>query len=463
MLPVAACHCSLAATMSPTELKPQPDTSSAGRPSRLSAPTVLVLIVSGAVGFAIMGDSLLYAILPLAAGQLALSPQQVGILLSANRLIRLFSNTWLGAIFARFGPYRAFVISAILGVLTTVLYGFKFGFIVFLLARIGWGVSWSGLRQGTYQSIWTGDRADAGRLMGLKWGVVRGGSAISALIGGFLFDHFGFQITVWTIAALSAVSIPIAFGLSWPASASPQHEDNQANTTADSPDVGQKQAKNARRRDHEILGGWTEALSDPLQRSILLVGFFKLLLNSILVATASVFLADRFASFSGGFLLGLQVGALAGIVLGTRWFSDLFLGAAMGALADLVGRMRLTIVLVFLLCLGLTLMLAAQNNMSFIALLAVLIVSTGVNVVLDAYANQAALVTHRPQMFVATYATASDLGSAVGPLFAFWLVASVGFAPVYGIAALLVVLTLLHLVSLDARHAKQQAPVTGGL
>lgn len=445
--------------MSRTELKPQSDTSSVDRPSRLSPPTVLVLIVSGAVGFAIMGDSLLYAILPLAAGQLALSPQQVGILLSANRLIRLFSNTWLGAIFARFGPYRAFVISAILGVLTTVLYGFKFGFIVFLLARIGWGVSWSGLRQGTYQSIWTGDRADAGRLMGLKWGIVRGGSAISALVGGFLFDHFGFQITVWTIAALSAVSIPIAFGLSWPASASPQHEDNQANAEADSLDVNQKQTKSGRRRDHEILGGWSEALSDPLQRSILLVGFFKLLLNSILVATASVFLADRFGSFSGGFLLGLQVGALAGIVLGTRWFSDLFLGAAMGALADLVGRMRLTIVLVFLLCLGLTLMLIAQNNMAFVALLAVLIVSTGVNVVLDAYANQAALATHHPQMFVATYATASDLGSAVGPLFAFWLVASVGFAPVYGAAALLVVLTLMYLVKLDARDAKQQAPM----
>ena len=102
-------------------------------------------------------------------------------------------------------------------------------------------------------------------------------------------------------------------------------------------------------------------------------------------------------------------------MLGTRWFSDLFLGAAMGALADLVGRIRLSLVLVFLLCLGLTLMLTVQNNMSFVALLAVLIVSTGVNVVLDAYANQAALMTHHPQMFVATYATASDLGLRGGP------------------------------------------------
>lgn len=448
--------------MSRTELKPKPDPPSVGRSSLLSSPTALVVVVSGSVAFAIMGDSLLYAILPLAARQLALSPQQVGLLLSANRLIRLFSNTWLGAIFARFGPDRSFVISAILGVLTTAIYGFKLGFVVFLLARIGWGISWSGLRQGTFQSIWAGDKASAGRLMGVMWGVVRGGSAISALLGGFLYDHFGFQTTVWMIAGLSALSIPIAFGLSWPASASPHFEEEQTTPSADSPESRRKQAKNTDRSDHEILGGWIEALSDPLQRSILLVGFFKLLLNSTLVATASVFLADRFESFTGGFLLGLQVGALSGLVLGTRWFSDLFLGAAMGALADLVGRIRLAIVLVVLLCLGLALMLTVQNNMSFVALLAVLIVSTGVNVVLDAYANQAALATHRPQMFVATYATASDLGSAVGPLFAFSLVASVGFAPVYGIAALLVVLTLLYLVMLDARYTKLQTQVSAG-
>ncbi len=460
---MAACTVSLAVAMPKTDLKPPPDPSTQDRPSRLAPSTALVLVVSGAVGFAIMGDSLLYAILPLAAGHLALSPQQVGLLLSANRLIRLFSNTWLGAIFARFGPYRAFVVSAILGVLTTALYGFELGFVIFLLARIGWGVAWSGLRQGTYQSIWAGDRADAGRLMGVMWGVVRGGSAISALLGGFLFDHFGFQTTVWTIAALSALAIPIAFGLSWPASASPHYEEEQSSERATSPASSSPSELKSNRKEHEILGGWIEALSNPLQRSVLLVGFFKLLLNSILVATASVFLADRFQSYSGGFLLGLQVGALAGIVLGTRWFSDLFLGAAMGALADLVGRIRLALVLVFLLCLGLTLMLIIPSNLSFVALLAVLIVSTGVNVVLDAYANQAALVTHHPQLFVGAYATASDLGSAVGPLFAFWLVASVGFAPVYAVAALLVVLTLLNLVMLDARHARLQSQVSEGL
>lgn len=428
---------------------------------RISPATALVSVVSGAVGFAIMGDSLLYAILPLARGELGLSPQQVGLLLSANRLVRLFSNSWLSAIFARFGPYRAFVISSILGVLTTAAYGLKFGFIVLLLARIGWGISWSGLRQGTFQSIWAGDQANAGRLMGLMWGLVRGGSAFSAVVGGFLFDHFGFQTTVLSIAAYSSLAIPIAFALSWPASASPQIEDEPSDVNSDS--HSESDSRDGVKEEHgfEILSGWKESLSNPLQRSVLLVGFFKLLLNSILVATASIFLADRFGTQTGSVLLGLQVGALSGIVLGTRWFSDLFLGAVMGTLSDLFGRIRLTLILVFLLCLGLALAVTLPSTLALVAFLAVLIVSTGVNVVLDTYANQAALTTHHPQLFVGAYATASDLGSAVGPLLVFGLVVSIGFAPVYGVSALLVVLTVLNLILLDARQAKSATLVQG--
>lgn len=398
----------------------------------------LVVAVSGTVAFAIMGDSLLYGILPLAAEDLGLLPQQVGLLLSANRLIRLLSNTWLSTLFARFGPYRTFVVSAILGVLTTAVYGLGWGFLMLLMARMAWGVSWSGLRQGSYQAIWAGAGSAAGRLMGLMWGVVRGGSAVSVLLGGFLFDRYGYQVTVWTIAAISTLAIPIALRLSWPAGAQ----------------IGKPVSQPAQ----NMLQGWQEALSDPLQRTVLLVGFFKLLLNAILIATASLFLAERFGDQAGGVLLGLEVGALTGIVLATRWFSDLFLGAVMGALADRIGRIRLSVLLILLLCLGLAVMLWTTASLSILALLGVLITSTGVNVILDAYANQLALGTAQPELFVGAYTTASDLGSALGPLLAFTLVTAVGFAPVYGVAALLVLITVLYLVVLDTRAGRRPNP-----
>ena len=398
----------------------------------------LVVAVSGTVAFAIMGDSLLYGILPLAAEDLGLLPQQVGLLLSANRLIRLLSNTWLSTLFARFGPYRTFVVSAILGVLTTAVYGLGWGFLMLLMARMAWGISWSGLRQGSYQAIWAGAGSAAGRLMGLMWGVVRGGSAVSVLLGGFLFDRYGYQVTVWTIAAISTLAIPIALRLSWPAGAQ----------------IGKPVSQPAQ----NMLQGWQEALSDPLQRTVLLVGFFKLLLNAILIATASLFLAERFGNQAGGVLLGLEVGALSGIVLATRWFSDLFLGAVMGALSDRIGRIRLPVLLILLLCLGLAVMLWTTASLSILALLGVLITSTGVNVILDAYANQLALGTAQPELFVGAYTTASDLGSALGPLLAFTLVTAVGFAPVYGVAALLVLVAVLYLVVLDTRAGRRPNP-----
>ena len=96
-------HCIPATTMSPIEPHSRSESPSTIPTQQKPSPTALVLAVSGAVAFAIMGDSLLYAILPLAAGSLGLSPRHVGLLLSANRLIRLFSNTWLSALFARFG------------------------------------------------------------------------------------------------------------------------------------------------------------------------------------------------------------------------------------------------------------------------------------------------------------------------------------------------------------------------
>lgn len=437
--------------MSPSELELNKSRSADQTSGKGSSATGLVLSVSGVVALAIMGDSLLYAILPLSAGELGIGPFQVGLLLSANRLIRLLSNTWLGMLFVRIGPYRAFLYSSILGVLSTATYGLGWGFVVFLTARMAWGISWSGLRQGNYQSIWVGRKTDAGRLMGMMWGVVRGGSAVSAVLGGFLFDQFGFTPTVWTIAAISVLAVPIAAGLTWPASASPSSKRAETGGPAHRPGGSETGTKKTLRGKSNILQNWEMALTDPLQRSILLVGFSKLLFNSLLIATASVFLADRFGGRSGGVLLGLEVGALSGIVLGTRWFSDLFLGAAMGALADWVGRIRLTIALVAALCLLLALMLMVSTTLSIVALLAVLVISTGVNVVLDAYANQAALETPQPQLFVGAYATASDLGSAVGPLVAFSLVYAVGFAPFYGVGAIIFVLALLHLAILDGR------------
>ncbi|MEZ4832182.1 MAG: MFS transporter [Caldilineaceae bacterium] len=373
------------------------------------------------VAFSIMGDSLLYGILPLAAGTLALSPEQVGLLLSANRLVRLFSNTWISTLFARFGPRGPFLAATLLGTLTTLVYGLNWGFAVFVAARLGWGIAWSSLRQGGYQAVWTGGPTRTGRLMGLLWGVIRLGSAISVLIGGYFFDRFGYQSTALIITGLTVLAIPIALTVRWPAAAHVQSKSGAG--------------------WQGFMDGWRAAMQDSVQREMVLIGAIKPFFDAILVATASLFLADQ---LQGDNPIGLGVGMVAGAVLATRWLSDLAVGPLVGAVADRFGQLLVAGTLLTLLLAALTLALMLDGWLAPLAFLFVLVLSTGVNVTLDAAANQVALRAPSPPHFIGVYATLSDGGSAMGPLLALPLVAQFGFAPVYLVPGLVFLVAVWH-------------------
>ncbi len=369
-----------------------------------------------------MGDSLLYGILPLAAGALAITPQQVGLLLSANRLVRLFSNTWISTLFARFGPRGPFLAATVLGTLATLIYGLNWGFVTFVLARLAWGIAWSSLRQGGYQAVWTGGTANTGRLMGLLWGIIRAGSAISVLIGGFLFDRYGYQSTVLVITMFTVIAIPIALTVRWPAQA-------------------EARSKAYSSSGEGFVAGWRAAMRDPMQWQMVLVGALKPFFDAVLVATASLFLAQH---LQGDNPLGLGVGMVAGAVLATRWLSDLAVGPLMGTVADRFGQIRVATILLSILIIALTASLVLDGLLAPLAFLLVLVLSTGVNVTLDAAANQVALRAPSPPHFIGVYATLSDGGSALGPLLALPLVAQLGFAPIYLPAGLLLLAAVLY-------------------
>jgi len=55
-------------------------------------PSLPIVYFASALAIVVLGDSLLYAILPSYYSQLGFAPIQVGILLSVNRWIRLSTN-----------------------------------------------------------------------------------------------------------------------------------------------------------------------------------------------------------------------------------------------------------------------------------------------------------------------------------------------------------------------------------
>lgn len=383
-------------------------------------PERMVLIVGGTIGLTILGDSFLYGTLPIEAKNLGIALPLVGILLSINRIIRLLSNTWASTVFEKLGPRRPFVLATVLALCTTAAYGAGWGFIVFLLARMGWGIAWSALRQGGYQAVWTGGDKAKGRLMGMLWGVIRLGSAFSVLFGGYLRDRFGYRTGVGGITALTALAVPAALAIRWPA-----------------------EPRQAPRSRVSFRQGWREALKTAPGRRLLLAGFVHSAFEGVLISTTSLFLVDRLGGnvlFPG---LGARIGTLAGFLLALRWTSDMLFGPVIGALSDRIGQARTLVVLATLL---LTAMLGVVGfaGMPLLFCLCVLFLSSaGLMITLAALASGIALRAERPHLYVGVYATAHDAGGAIGPLLAYFATGLIGLAGQYLLAAVVLILAIL--------------------
>src|SRR5260221_11611745 len=95
------------------------------------------------IAFGMIGDTLLYAVLPLYHEQFGVSLAMVGVLLSLNRWIRLLANSGVAAIGERVGPHALMVAAAIGGALSTPIYGPVENAAVQHAARMSLGMSYA--------------------------------------------------------------------------------------------------------------------------------------------------------------------------------------------------------------------------------------------------------------------------------------------------------------------------------
>jgi MFS family permease len=377
-------------------------------------PERLVFKVGLAIGLSILGDSFLYGNLPIEAENLGIALPLVGILLSANRLVRLISNTWASSIFETLGPRQPFILATVLALITTALYGVGWGFLVFLLARMGWGIAWSALRQGGYQAVWTGSEYAKGKLMGLLWGMIRLGSAFSVLLGGYLRDLWGYRAGVLGVMGLSSLAIPVALFIRWPA---------EYHRVAPS-----KQS---------FWQGWREALQTKQGRRLLFAGSVHSSFEGVLIATASLFLARRMGAMGAFDFLasyGIRIGTIAGLLLALRWTSDILFAPVIGWLSDRLGQLRTLVFLVGILLISLVGVVNLSGSVLVLFLAVLFVSSAGLNVILSALANGFSIQMERPHIYLGVYATAIDAGAALGPLLAYFLGTLVGFAFLYVLA-----------------------------
>ena len=166
--------------------------------------TAIILAIS------VMGDSMLYGVLPSHLGEFGLTAGfGAGLILSANRWIRLISNTWAARIFTRFGLRKPFYFSVVLAITSTAAYGLFQGFWPLLLSRIAWGICFSIQLVSLYMIVLRENEQYRGRLMGLYNAIFRSGSLMAVLVGGLLVDLIGIKVSFLIMSSIMIICFPI--------------------------------------------------------------------------------------------------------------------------------------------------------------------------------------------------------------------------------------------------------------
>jgi MFS family permease len=171
---------------------------------------ILTLLGFG-TAISLLGDATLYTVLPNPgiAAQVGVSLAKVGILLGANRAIRLLLNGPMGLLIDRL-PRRGLLLSSLsLGTVANLSYVMGHGFWPMMIGRIIWGIAWSMLWiTGNAVVLDISTDENRGKFSGQyqMWFAI--GIAGSSFIGGLLTDLLGFRGAMWlTSGAIGATTL----------------------------------------------------------------------------------------------------------------------------------------------------------------------------------------------------------------------------------------------------------------
>jgi len=360
-----------------------------------------VVAVSLAVAASILGDSLLYAVLPVVWDDLGLAVGLVGVLLSVNRWVRLVSNSIAGWVVTRAGVRGPFVISLLVAALTTAAYASGLGFVVLLIARAVWGVCWSFLRLGGYLAALEAARdGNRGYYLGFFNGVVRFGSFVAVLTGGLLTDLLGFETTVLIFTGISLLGAVAVLRERPPAPQRPSQV--AARITSGQPAAG-----------HEPMPRIARLRFRVASVAVFLHG---VAISGLVTATLGLWLRRSYGETTLVLGIVLGVATVTGFLLSARFLGDFLWGPIVGHLADRWGPVRVTL-LAGAIEVGTLALLALPVSLAWTATTAValFLASTALQVSLDATVGGLVPEGQRARL-LGWYSTWLDLGAATGPL-----------------------------------------------
>jgi Major Facilitator Superfamily len=347
------------------------------------------------LGLTLPGDTVLYLLLPLHAAAFGVSLPEAGLLLAANRLVRIAGYGWVARGYHRFGPRAACLAASIAAAAATLGYATLSGVFWLLLARLLWGLSFAALNIAT-QALATAEAQGSGQRSGRSRAIISAGPMSGLLAAGALAEVIGPRLVFLGLGVIALLALPVAARL-------PRGD-------------GQRLITPGRRL----------SLPSPLDVWAFVQGF----------------------ALDGVFVVGLSLLAAAvspdsatlaaGVSLAMRYMAEIVLGPPGGSLAERLGAKRALIAVSLMSAVAYA---AIGGGAVWIGVIAVVLlrgVAAPLPTLVAAIANPG--VARVPA--IAGMATWRDLGAAVGPLVAGFVLPLAPMALYLSAAVLLAVATL---------------------
>ncbi|MBK9049361.1 MAG: MFS transporter [Chloroflexi bacterium] len=160
----------------------------------------------------LLGDATLYTVLPTHTGEAGIVLAGVGVMLSANRWVRLGMNGVAGWLLDQRPRRHIFIPALFIGVLSNALVALGQGYWPLLVARLLWGTAWSGIWvAGNAIVLDVSHEGNRGRNIGYYNIAFFSGAGAGSFIGGVLTDWLGYHGAMGVAAALAGLGALVAF------------------------------------------------------------------------------------------------------------------------------------------------------------------------------------------------------------------------------------------------------------
>jgi MFS family permease len=159
-----------------------------------------------ALALALPGDTVLYLLLPMYAAQFGLTLAEAGLLLAANRLVRIAGYGRVARFYAWRGDRLTCTMAVTAAAFCALGYATLSGFWALLPLRLLWGLCFAGLNLST-QALATADPIGAARRSGRSRAFIAIGPVLALPLGALLAQWAGPRPIFFVLAAVSLLGL----------------------------------------------------------------------------------------------------------------------------------------------------------------------------------------------------------------------------------------------------------------